>query len=199
MKRLQKRYFYSSVISSIFFIIIYLFLDFDIFIALILTLLVFVGGILLFKEKDIREFNEEDINNYYFQASRISNLSSVLDDKESKDKVNNICSLVDSIIKSLRQRPKKVEQVFDFFDYYLDALYKIIYKYKLTKEKEELNDKDNKYIDDTYKYIDNINHSFEKQLKNMQEAKMLDIDMEIKMFEKNIGFEKENIKVGEEK
>jgi len=36
-----------------------------------------------------------------------------------------------------------------------------------------------------------------KQSKNMQEAKMLDIDTEIKIFEKTSGIDKENIKVGD--
>ena len=151
----------------------------------------------LFKEKDIREFSEDYVNNYYFLASKLQNLTTDIKNKEIVDDVNKISELTNEILTSLRQRPKKVEQVFDFFDYYLDAAYKILYKYILLLKKEDKTPKDNEYIEQTPKFISNIKDGFEKQLKNMQEAKMLDIDTEIKIFEKTVGFNKDEIKVGE--
>lgn len=197
MKQVQTRYLYSALVASLFFVLLYLILNFNIIITILLTILIYVGGIFLFKEKDIREFNEEYVNNYYFLASKVQNLTPEIKDKVIVKNVKEITDLTNEILTSLRQRPKKVEQVFDFFDYYLDAAYKILYKYILLLKKEEKDAKDVEYIEQTSKYIENIKVSFEKQLKNMQEAKMLDIDTEIKIFEKTIGFNKDEIKVGE--
>ena len=197
MKQVQTRYLYSAIVASIFFLFCYLILNFHILITILLTALIYIGGIFLFKEKDIREFNEEYVNNYYFLASKLQNLTTEIKNKEIVNNVKEITNLTNEILISLRQRPKKVEQVFDFFDYYLDAAYKILYKYNILIKKEPKEKKDNEYIEQTPKFISNIKEGFEKQLKNMQEAKMLDIDTEIKIFEKQIGFNKDEIKVGE--
>ncbi len=197
MKQIQTRYLYSAITASVFFVLCYLILNLNIFITIILTALIYVGGIFLFKEKDIREFSEEYVNNYYFLASKTKNQTTNIKDEKIVKDVEEISELTNEILISLRQRPKKVEQVFDFFDYYLDAAYKILYKYILLLKKEPKEARDVEYIEQTQKYIENIKISFEKQLKNMQEAKMLDIDTEIKIFEKSIGFNKDEIKVGE--
>ena len=197
MKQIQTRYLYSAITASVFFVLCYLILNLNIFITIILTALIYVGGIFLFKEKDIREFSEEYVNNYYFLASKTKNQTTNIKDEKIVKDVEEISELTNEILISLRQRPKKVEQVFDFFDYYLDATYKILYKYNLLNEKENKTEEDNNYIKEVPKYITNIKESFQKQLTNMQEAKMLDIDTEIKIFEKTIGFNKDEIEVGE--
>ena len=197
MKQIQTRYLYSAITASIFFVLCYLILGFNLFITILLTALIYVGGIFLFKEKDIREFSEEYVNNYYFLASKTKNQTTNIKDEKIVKDVEEISELTNEILISLRQRPKKVEQVFDFFDYYLDATYKILYKYNLLNEKENKTEEDNNYIKEVPKYITNIKESFQKQLTNMQEAKMLDIDTEIKIFEKTIGFNKDEIEVGE--
>ena len=197
MKQIQTRYLYSAITASVFFVLCYLILNLNIFITIILTALIYVGGIFLFKEKDIREFSEEYVNNYYFLASKTKNQTTNIKDEKIVKDVEEISELTNEILISLRQRPKKVEQVFDFFDYYLDATYKILYKYNLLIEKENKTEEDNNYIKEVPNYITNIKESFQKQLSNMQEAKMLDIDTEIKKKKKTIGFNKDEIEVGE--
>ncbi len=198
MRQIQRRYLYSAILASVSFIIFYLIFNIHLILSLVLTILIGLGGILLFKEKDIRQFNENDVNNYYFMASKIQNLSTAINNEEIDKHIKNITEKTDAILVALRQRPKKVEQAFDFFDYYFDATYKILYKYKMVQDKKEQNANDNKYIKEAPKFIEAISSGFDKQLKNMQEAKMIDIDNEIKIFEKNLGFEKDNIEVGDE-
>ena len=62
---------------------------------------------------------------------------------------------------------------------------------------KEIKDSEKKYKENTKDYLQKILDAFEKQSKNMQEAKMLDIDTEIKIFEKTSGINKEIIKVGD--
>ena len=197
MKHIQKRYIYAAFLASAFFLITYLLIKLPIFVAIILTAAIYYGGVLLFKKEDVREFNSENINNYYYLASKVQNESNRTEDKEIIKTCEEIGKNTDSILVSLSQRPRKVEQIFSFFDYYLDIAYKILYKYNSIKGKQDVNSKDKKYLENTPGYLQKILEAFEKQSKNMQEAKMLDIDTEIKIFEKTSGINKDNVKVGD--
>ena len=197
MKHIQKRYIYAAFLASIFFLIIYLLVKINILISVFLTIAIYYGGILLFKEEDVREFNSENINNYYYLASKVQNEAEKTKNKEIISICENIGKNTDSILVSLSQRPRKVEQIFSFFDYYLDIAYKILYKYNNISGNKEIKESEKKYKENTKDYLQKILDAFEKQSKNMQEAKMLDIDTEIKIFEKTSGINKEIIKVGD--
>ena len=197
MKHIQKRYIYAAFLASIFFLIIYLLVKINIIISIFLTIAIYYGGILLFKEEDVREFNSENINNYYYLASKVQNEAEKTKNKEIISICENIGKNTDSILVSLSQRPRKVEQIFSFFDYYLDIAYKILYKYNNISGNKDIKDSEKKYKENTKDYLQKILDAFEKQSKNMQEAKMLDIDTEIKIFEKTSGINKEIIKVGD--
>ncbi len=197
MKQIQKRYLYSGVCASLFFIITYGLLDLNIFIAIFLTIIFYLGGIFLFKTKDIRKMDPKIIDEYYFLASKVANRANMLSDIEIKSAIEKITIYTDEILVSLTQRPKKVEQVFDFFDYYLDITYKILVKYNLLTKLPNLTKKDEYFLSKTKDYIFTIREAFRKQLDNMNEARMLDIESEIRMFEKTIGIKKSDMEVGE--
>ena len=204
MKQVQKRYIYAAIMASIFFLILYIVLSIigidlilRILVSVLLTIGIYIGGILFFKKEDVRELTGDNINNYYYLASKVNNEANRTEDENIIKTAEEIAKLTDNILVSLSQRPKKVESTFDFFDYYLDISYKILYRYNSIKNKEEQTKEDKKFITSTKKYLDNILNAFKKQSKNMQEAKMLDIDTEIKIFEKTSGINKDNVKVGE--
>lgn len=188
MRQIQKRYIYSALISSLFFIIVYAILNINIIIGIILTMAIYIGGIFLFKTGDMREFNAESVNNYYYLASKVLNQGNLTENDDIIKKVEEMSKLTDDILVSLSQRPRKVEQVFDFFDYYLDVSYKILYKYNFLSKKEKTPEEE-KFMKETNKYIDKILEAFKKQNKNMQEAKVLDIETEIKMFKQVSGID----------
>ena len=190
MKQIQKRYIYASLFSSLIFVILYAFLKVNIFFSILLTAVSYIGGILLFKKEDIRELSSESINNYYYVASKLQNEANKTNDEEIIKIVDEISTLTDTIIVSLSQRPRKVEQVYSFFDYYLDIAYKILYKYNYEKEESKIS----KNITN---YLESILEAFRKQNKNMQESRIIDIETEIKMFEQANGISNKNIKVGE--
>ncbi|MBR4262153.1 MAG: 5-bromo-4-chloroindolyl phosphate hydrolysis family protein [Bacilli bacterium] len=196
-KQVQTRYFRAAILASVFFIVIYLLVKFDLLISILLTVLIYIGGILLFKPKDIRQFSEEYVNGYYYLGSKIQNVANHSENDSIKESATKITEFTDKILNSLSQRPNKVEQAFDFFDYYLDIAYKIIYKYNYIYKKEDQTKEEKKYIKDTPTFLKDIETAFEKQYKNMQESRILDIDAEIKLFESGSGINKENIEVGE--
>lgn len=198
MRHIQKRYLYSAVFSSLFFIVIYGFIHVNILISILLTMLIYIGGIFLFKKDDMREFDSESVSNYYYLASKVLNQANLTSDGDIIKKVEEISKLTDDILVSLSQRPRKVESVFLFFDYYLDIAYKILYKYNFLKDRDNNSKEDEKFLKDTDKHIGQILSAFVKQNKNMQEAKVLDIETEIKMFENLSGISDSDVKVGDE-
>ena len=149
MKHIQKRYIYAAFLASIFFLIIYLLVKINILISVFLTIAIYYGGILLFKEEDVREFNSENINNYYYLASKVQNEAEKTKNKEIISICENIGKNTDSILVSLSQRPRKVEQIFSFFDYYLDIAYKILYKYNNISVNKDIKESEKKYKENT--------------------------------------------------
>lgn len=196
MKHIQKRYIYSAILASVFFIIIYGILRVNLIIGIMLTLVIYVGGIFLFKKDDLRVLDAESVNNYYYLASRVQNQANLSKNEEMIRICEDIGKYTDNILVSLSQRPKKVEQVFSFFDYYLDISYKILYKYNFIQNSDSYKDDD--FVKNAVGNLNMILSEFKKQYKNMQEAKVLDIETEIKMFQQSSGITLENVKVGED-
>ncbi len=197
MNQIQLRYIMAGMLAAFFFVLIYGILEINLILTLVLTVVVYIGGTLIFKEKDIRELTPEHIDAYYFIASKCANQASLTEDVEIKEIVEKIATYTDEIIVSLSQRPKKVEQVFDFFDYYLDITNKILLRYNALAEKQTKTAKEKEFMDKTLEFLKKIESAFARQLENMQEARMLDIESDIRMFEKTVGLKKSDIEVGE--
>ncbi len=78
MIKIQKRFILSALISGISFIIFYIFLDFYLIISLLLSMLIYIGGIFLFKGKDMRSYDSEAISRYYFEISKLNDYKGVI-------------------------------------------------------------------------------------------------------------------------
>lgn len=189
--KFQKRYIYSGLLSGIFFAICYVIIDIGILWSLLVTIFTFISGILIFKEKDIILYDPNRIMDYYYKTSKLLNYSNYIDDKKINDYIKSITKVSEQILKILEQKPKKATQVYNFYDYYMDLTLKIVNKYMQVKEI------DKGYVSKVDDYLYNINQSFEKQLNNMNQSKQLDIDKEIKIFEKIVNIDENDIKGSE--
>lgn len=184
MKSFQKRYVYAALVAGVVFLLIYLMLDFSLLISLLLTILIYIGGIFFFKEKDVREFNADDINRYYFQTSKILSYKDRIDDIELKEDIEFISDVSSKILSSLTQKPKKVTQVYNFFDYYMNLVIKMLEKYVYLKTKTEYSDIEKTFLDRINIYFENIKQQFSRQLDNMYKTQRLNMQAEIEAFEK---------------
>ena len=114
MKQFQSRYILSAILASIFFLILFLILSImkidlilRIVASIILTAGIYLGGIFFFKKEDVRELNGENINNYYYLASKVNSEAIRTNNENIKEITEEISKLTDSILVSLSQRPKK--------------------------------------------------------------------------------------------
>lgn len=183
MKSLQKRYIYSALLASLGFIILYLILDFSILLALIFTLVIYIAGIFLFKEKDVREYDPDDLNRYHFQTSKLMSYKDRIKNKEIGKIIEKISNISVKTLSALTQKPKKVTQVYNFYDYYMGLLLKLVEKYQYLESKKELSEVEKKFLNDTENYLKNIEIQFQKQLDNMYRTESIDVQREIKLFE----------------
>lgn len=183
MKILQKRYIYAGILGAIGFTITYLLLDFNILLAFLITLMIYISGIFLFKEKDVREYDPDDINRYHFQTSKLASFKGRIKNKKINESISNISEISTKILSALTQKPKKVTQVYNFYDYYMNLLLKLVQRYSYLETKKDLTDVETKFLDNSENYIINIEEQFQKQLDNMYKTTTLDIQREIKMFE----------------
>lgn len=183
MKSLQKRYIYAGLLGALGFIISYLILDTGLIISILLTILIYIAGIFLFKEKDIREYDADDINRYYFQTSKVLNFKTRIKDKEMVETITSISDISSKILSALTQKPKKVTQVYNFYDYYMDLVIKLLNRYCYLEQKTDRTDVENKFLEKCETYLINVEQEFKKQLDNMYKTSELDMEKEIKLFE----------------
>ncbi len=192
-KQIQKRYYYASFIASLFFIICYGILNFHLLIVIILTLATFVGSSFFFREKDIRKYDPKIIQTYYFGISKIANYTNIITDENIINQIKQITFLTEEILGKINERPHKVEQVYDFCDYYLNITYKILRQYNSVIKRKDLSNKEQEFINKTPHYLEALIKLFKQQNKNMNEEVMVDVNSSIKVFEKTMGIDKMDV------
>lgn len=181
---MKKRYIYSSLLSGLLFIILYIALDFNILISLILTVFAYVGGIFFFKEKDVRKYDPNLIMHYCYLISKAANYGSLIKNKDISKEIKDITDEAQQVVTMLEQKPNKVTQVYDSFDYFLPLTIKVIEQYIEITKKEELTEEEKKFESNMKSFCDGIEDEIKKLIENMNYTKMLDINSNIEVFKK---------------
>lgn len=179
---MKKRYIYSSILAVISFIILYLILDFGLLLSLPIVILIYVGGIFLYKEKDIRKYDPNAMLHYCYLISKIDNYTNLIKDKDIKKNIKDISTKSEKIVVMLEQKPDKVTQVYDAFDFYLPKTIQILDLYISLTEKETKTKDEEKFMNEINDTLDYIESVIVKLLENMNYTKMMDIKASIEMF-----------------
>ena len=179
---MKKRYIYASLLASLLFLILYVFLNFNVFISLLLTIFSYIGGIFFFKEKDIRTYDPKLLMHYCYLISKLANYTNKIEDSNINKNIKDITKEAEKIIVMLEQKPSKVTQVYDGFDFYLPLSIKVVDQYIYLKNKETLTKEETKFINEINICLDNIEIEIKKLLENMNYTKMLDINSSIDLF-----------------
>ena len=182
---MKKRYIYSSLLAAVSFIILYVVLEFHLLICLPIVAVIYFAGILLYKEKDVRTYNPNDIMHYCYLISKIDNFSNLIKDKNVKANIKDISTKSERIVVMLEQKPNKVTQVYESFDFYLPQTIKILEQYVYTTGREKKTKEEEKFIVEINETLDYIENEVDKLLNNMNYTKMLDINASIEMFKKS--------------
>lgn len=196
---MKVRYLYAALLSAVLFLILLFALDFPIWLCIILALVTYVGGIFFFKEKDVRKYDPNIIMHYCYLLSKVNNYKRLIDDDEVNSNIEDITKKAEKIVVMLEQKPDKVTQIYDSFDYYLPFTIKILDQYVRLNNEENKKDEEKKFMKEINKTLDYIEAEVDKLLENMNYTKMLDINSSIEMFKKQADKLEEKIDRKEEK
>ncbi len=189
MERLEKRFIYSSFLTGAFFIVVYAILDFPLWISLLISVLVYVAGIFIFKEKDIRTYDQKALAKYNFEMSKLNDYKERIKDKNIKEKIGKIVNHTQKICEHLQTQPRNATKIYNFLDYYLPFTDTIVTKYISAEKKEEKTFAENKLILKMTVYIREVEQETNKLLAEIIKSKDKAFDYEMKIFEMKSVFE----------
>ena len=176
--RIQKRYIYSSILASLFFILFYVFINLHLIVSILVTILIFGAGILIFKEKDVRVYDPNKEFEYCYKTSKLLNYSNYVDNKKIKELIKSISLISEEMLNLIEKNRSRTTDIYNFYDYYLDLAIDIVTKYMSVR------DKDKEYTSKVDDYLINIDDAFKKQLNSLKKNETLDLEKEISIFEK---------------
>lgn len=191
MINIQKRYIYGAVLAGISFVIFYLFLDLLLIISLGLSVLVYVAGIFLFKNKDLRVYDKQALAKYQFEMSKLNSYKEKIEDSDIKNKIENIVETCQKITNYLGSMPSNnVTKIYNSLDTYLDYSDKFVTKYIEASKKEEKSFTENQLMLKMKVYIKEVSQECDKLLKDIKNNKDKKLNMDMKIFEFVSDYEK---------
>jgi len=123
------------------------------------------------------------------KLKKLRNNTRMIANNEVASKVQDICRTGSDIFDYLGKNPGDIPKARQFINYYLDATEKIVNQYvELSSRKDKT-----KEIEDSLKRVeamlDSIKDTYSKQLHNLLENDLLDLNTEISVLEKTMKFE----------
>ena len=201
MIKIQKRFILSALVSGIAFILFYIVFDFYLLVSLLLSIVIYVGGVFLFRGKDMRLYDVQAISKYYFEMSKLNDYKEKIKDKNIRNKLTKIVNVSSKIAKYLETKPNNATKIYNFLDYYLPFTTKIVTKYIEAESKDEKTFVENKLILKMSVYIKEVEHECDRLLEEIVKSKDKELDFEMKIFEKtsDIDFDDEGSEENDEK
>jgi len=178
----------SAAIGGAFFAVPYLVLSAPLIPSLVIGAAAFGAGELVFGENKLtlRDTNRSlyDVLEYSKRQNKhILDMIPMIEDEAIKKELTEIHDSVSKIISTISKNPEKVKQANNFFDYYLPITVKLVDRYDEI-ENQKLSSKDSeKFFKDTNNMIKDINKAYKKILADLYKKDILDMDVEMKVFD----------------
>ena len=185
----------SAGIGGIFFATTYLALNMSILPSLGIAIAAFGAGNLLLSDEEKKK-DSNDTKTFYEilsdakkQNAKIYEVMNKIEDKELVKNISEVHDTIAKIIDTISKNPKKLDNVHNFFDYYLPVTLKILLRYDEI-ENQKLNSTDSKkMMESTSNMISKINVTFKEQLSKLYQTEIIDTDAEIKVFEQMLNID----------
>ena len=197
---------FSAAIGGAFFAIPYLALSAPLLPSLAIGAAAFGAGQLVFGEnkltlKDTNRNLYETLEYSKRQNKHILEMIPNIEDENIKKELNEIHDSVSKIINTISKNPEKVKQANNFFDYYLPITIKLIDRYDEIENQKLSSSESEKFFKSTNKMISEINSAYRKILSELYRKDILDMDVEMKVFDsllKADGIDSSDLKVKKE-
>lgn len=197
---------FSAIIGGAFFAVPYLALSAPLIPSLVVGAAAFGAGELVFGEnkltlKDTNRNLYETLEYSKRQNKHILDMIPNIEDENIKKELNEIHDSVSKIINTISKNPEKVKQANNFFDYYLPITIKLIDRYDEIENQKLSSSESAKFLNSTNKMVSEINSAYRKILADLYRKDILDMDVEMKVFDsllKADGIDGSDLKVKKE-
>ncbi len=185
----QRRFIYAVIPGALVFIILYLFLDFRLWISLILAAIAYCAGIFLFKGKDLRVYDPQALARYQFDLSRLNQYKEKIADKQVKERMGSIVEVCQNLTAYLETKPSNATPIYNSLDYYLTFATRRIVEYMKVEKVKEKSFTENQLMLKMNVYLREIDQECNKLYKEVIKNKDKQINYEMKRFEMLSEFE----------
>lgn len=178
----------SAAIGGAFFAVPYLVLAAPLLPSLAIGAVAFgAGELLLGDEKPtLKETNRKLYNileTAKKQNKKILQMIPQIEDEEIRKQLNEIHESVSKIISTVEEKPKKVNQTNNFFDYYLPITVKLVERYDEIENQKLSSSESKKFLQSTNKMVGEIDRAYQKILADLYRSDIVDMDAEMKVFD----------------
>ncbi|MBQ6323864.1 MAG: 5-bromo-4-chloroindolyl phosphate hydrolysis family protein [Bacilli bacterium] len=203
---MKNKEIFSAAIGGAFFAIPYLALSAPLLPSLVIGAAAFGAGQLVLGEnkltlKDTNRNLYETLEYSKRQNKHILEMIPNIEDESIKKELNEIHDSVSKIINTISKNPEKVKQANNFFDYYLPITIKLIDRYDEIENQKLSSSESAKFLKSTNKMVSEINSAYRKILSELYRKDILDMDVEMKVFDsllKADGIDSSDLKVKKE-
>ncbi len=119
----------------------------------------------------------------------ISNQTRFIPNNEVAGKIREICKIGVEIFDEIKKDPKDLRKARQFINYYLDTTEKIVKRYVELSTKKEINPEIEETMRKVEGSLDSIKDTYQKQLNNLLQDDLLDINTEIEVLKKTMKLE----------
>lgn len=123
------------------------------------------------------------------KLKNIRNNTRMISNNEIAAKIQDIYKTGFDIFEYLDKNPGDLSKARQFINYYLDATQKIVNQYVELSAKKEKTKEIEESLKNVEAILDSIKETYSKQLHNLMEDDLLDLNTEIKVLEKTMKFE----------
>ncbi len=112
-----------------------------------------------------------------------------VNDERVRAQAHAVCDSVARILSDIREDPKDLRPARKFLDYYLDATIKVVDRYVALSAKNVTNDEMQALLTRAEDSLDTIKSAYDKQLEQLLENDVMDLDTELEVLERTIKME----------
>ena len=188
---MKNRYILSSVIGGAFFASSYLALNLGIIPSVAIAGISFAASALATKGSSLDDLGQKNLSAYKLlledskkNVGKLKQIIPSIDNESIKNDVIEISKTSEKIINRLEKTPEKISQATNFLNYYLPITLKIMSKYEEIENEKLTSVEVKNFMKRISSLISNIKNAFDTQLNNLYSTDMVDIDAEMKVFEK---------------